>query len=230
MGERLQQIDQVATFPRFGRPQAPGPEHPSGQADQGDHPQRRCRFILSGLPQALFQLRGARTFHPRAVTPQRQPTLHGHAVGQEVEDARPHGIAEGPPDGHGQMQHRLAKAAKRLARSLSLGAMNLDVEGAGQHKTVGVRLPCTPSHDGCNHDEGLQCPANPVPATVLAGGVFDLFPDFRGEKLTHRARERLRTLGSPLCLFGRCPRGGSRSLCSHGTVLVSMGAWGRTAP
>src|SRR5208337_2947927 len=85
--------------------------------------------------------------------------LHGHAVGQEVKDARPHGIAEGPPDRHGQTQQRLAKAAKRLARSLSLGAMNLDVEGAGQHKTVGVRLPCTPSHDGCNHDEGLQCPA-----------------------------------------------------------------------
>src|SRR5271157_1755846 len=148
----------------------------------------------------------------------------------EVEDARPHGIAECPPDGHGQMQHRLAKAAERLARSLSLGAMNLDVEGSGQHKTVGVSLPCTPSHDGCNHDEGLQCPANPFPATVLACGLFDLFPDFRGEKLTHRARERLRTLGSPLCLFGRCPRAGSRTLCSHGTVLVSMGAWDRTAP
>src|SRR5208337_3316949 len=96
-----------------------------------------------------------------------------------------------PPDGHGQTQHRLAKAAERLARSLSLGAMNLDVEGSGQHKTVGVSLPCTPSHNGCNHDEGLQCPANPVPATVLAGGLFDLFPDFRGEKLTHRTRERL---------------------------------------
>ena len=76
----------------------------------------------------------------------------------------------------------------------------------------------------------LQCPANPVPATVLAGGVFDFFPDFRGEKLTHRTRERLRTLGSPLCPFGRCPRGGSRSLCSHGTVLVSMGVLGKTAP
>ena len=144
-----------------------------------------------------------------------------------MENARPHGIAEGPPDGHGQTQQRLAKAAKRLARSLSLGAMNLDVEGAGQHKTVGVRLPCTPSHDGCNHDEGLQCPANPVPATVLAGGVFDLFPDFRGEKLTHRTRERLRTLGSPLCLFGRCPRGGSRRLCwgsarGHKTVSYFM--------
>src|SRR5208282_5720643 len=36
LGERLQQIDQVATFPRLGCPQAPGPEDPSGQADQGD--------------------------------------------------------------------------------------------------------------------------------------------------------------------------------------------------
>ena len=40
-------------------PNRTGPEHPSGQADQGDNPKRRCRFILSGLPQALFQLRGA---------------------------------------------------------------------------------------------------------------------------------------------------------------------------
>ena len=108
-------------------------------------------------------------------------------------------------------------------------AMYLDVEGAGQHKTVGVRFPCTPSHNGCNHDEGLQCRANPVPATVLACDLFDLFPDFRGEKLTHRTRERLRTLGSPLCPFGRCPRGGSRSLCSHGTVLVFMWVLGKTA-
>ena len=71
--------------------------------------------------------------------------------------------------------------------------------------------------------EGLQCPAKPLPATVLAGGLFNLFPDLRGDKLTHRTRERFRTLCSPLCLFGRCPRGGSRTLCSHGTVLVSMG-------
>ena len=135
-----------------------------------DPPHPGFYAVSAKFAKLQFQLRSARTFHPRAVTPQRQPTFHGHAVGQEVKDARPHGIAEGPPDGHGQTQHRLAKAAKRLARSLSLGAMNLDVEGAGQHKTVGVRLPCTPSHDGCNHDEGLQCPANPCPATVLAGG------------------------------------------------------------
>ena len=56
---------------------------------------------------------------------------------------RPHGIAECPPDGHGQTQHRLAKAAKRLARSLSLGAMNLDVEE--RDKTKQVRRP-SPLH------------------------------------------------------------------------------------
>ena len=200
MGERLQEIDQVAPFPRFGGPQAPGPEHPRGQADQGDQPQRRCRLAL-GLAHALFQLLGARTFHSRTVTPQGQPTLQGHAVGQEVEDARPYGIAEGPPDGHGQTEHRLAKAAEGLARSLSLGGMNLDVEGSGQHEAVGVRFPCTPGHDGGNQDEGLQRPACPVAATVLLGGVFDLFPDLRSDKLTHRTGERLGTLGAALCPF-----------------------------
>ena len=82
-------------------------------------------------------------------------------------------------------------------------------------------------------DCGMELKSASAPAVVTspaAGGLFDLFPDFRGEKLTHRTRERLRTLGSPLCLFGRCPRGGSRSLCSHGTVLVSMGILGTTAP
>ena len=73
--------------------------------------------------------------------------------------------------------------------------MNLDVEGSGQHEAVGVRFPCTPGHDGGNQDEGLQRPACPVAATVLLGGVFDLFPDLRSDKLTHRTGERLGTLG-----------------------------------
>ena len=85
------------------------------------------------------------------------------------------------------------KAAEGLPGRCRLG-MNLDVEGSGQHEAVGVRFPCTPGHDGGNQDEGLQRPACPVAATVLLGGVFDLFPDLRSDKLTHRTGERLGTL------------------------------------
>ena len=52
-----------------------------------------------------------------------------------------------------------------------------------------------------NQDEGLQRPACPVAATVLLGGVFDLFPDLRSDKLTHRTGERLGTLGKRCARF-----------------------------
>ena len=140
--EGLQEIDQIATFPRFGCPQVPGPEYPRGQADQGNQLKRGCRLAL-GFAQALFQLLGAGTFQSRTVTAQGKPTFHGHTVVQEMEDRRPHGIAECPPDGHGQTEHRLAEAGEAFARSLSLGAVDLNIEGSGHHKTLRVGIPCT---------------------------------------------------------------------------------------
>ena len=96
LGERLQQIDQVATFPRFGCPQVPGPEHPSGQADQGDHPQRRCRLVLLASPSSVptprcadipFASRQLAHLSRRLLGPASQQADPDHARQREPADA-----------------------------------------------------------------------------------------------------------------------------------------------
>ena len=123
LGERLQQIDQVATFPRLGCPQIQDQRTPVVKLTKAithsvgaDCP---CWTSPSSVPTPR-----ARTFHPRAVTPQRQPTFHGHAIGQEVKDATARHRRR-PTRRAWANAAAPAKAAKRLARSLSLGAMNL---------------------------------------------------------------------------------------------------------
>ena len=211
LGKSFQQLDEVLTFPRLGCPQPPGPEHAGGQADHGGDPEHRCRFLLAGLAQVLFQLRGAGTFHSRAVTPQRQPFLHGHAVSQKVENSAPHGIAERPPHRHGQTDHGLGEAAELLARAEPLGTMDLHVEAPREHESLGVGRPGAPRHDRPHHDEGLEGPTNPWTGTVLALGLVGLFPDVGGEKLTHRTGEGLGTLCPPSGHFGREPCGRGRT-------------------
>ena len=108
------------------------PEDPSGQLTKAITHSVGADLSLLDFPSSVPTPRCADIPSASRHTPT-ATNLPCHAVGQEVEDVRPHGIAEGPPDGHAT-HTRLAKAAKRLARSLSLGTMNLDVEGADSTK------------------------------------------------------------------------------------------------
>ena len=198
MGERLQQIDQVATFPVL-EVQRQDQRTPVVKLTKAITHSVGADLSLLDFPKLCSNsaVRG----HPSASRHTPTATNLPWSCGGKRWKTRDRTASQNAHQtGMGRRSIASQKPLK-VCRSLSLGGMNLDVEGSGQHEAVGVRFPCTPGHDGGNQDEGLQRPACPVAATVLLGGVFDLFPDLRSDKLTHRTGERLGTLGEALCPF-----------------------------
>ncbi len=202
----------MLTLTRLGGPQPPGPEHAGAEADQRRDPKHRRAAGLARPPEVVLQLLRARALQTRAVTAEGGPAVDDHAVGQGALEWAAHGVADSPPDGHGEAAHSLVDAAEVLAGALPLGARDADVEGVRREEALGIGRSGTPGHHGPGQDQGLQRPSVVLAAAGGVCGMSRVFPDLGGEKLSDRAGERLGPLGLPSRLLGRGPRcrGGTR--------------------
>ena len=158
------------------------------------------------LPEILLQWRSARALQARAVAPEGGPAVDAHPIGQDAVELPAHGGFDGPPDGQGQALHRFVEADEVLAGSLSLGAMDRDVEGPRGDEPLGIGRGGTPGHHGPNQDQGLQRPSEVVATPGGACGLSRWFPDLGGENLADRAGERLGPLGLTSRPLGRRSR------------------------